>query len=221
MPFIHPRSRRAALSCGTFLRAAPFLLAPLASGCAAQLGLGSATGGDDLTPRVITAEARSFAPRKLGPFIGLGATSVVGGDGRAGLFPRNAFLSAGLHLPTSRPTLPRLGGEFALELGAGEPARKDFGGLGAYTGGSGVALLRLAGPDDGEPRFDVLTPLFDLALSFRGGFWTAPEGMGGLLHPEAAMSLALRVTLTSDLAAPRRPDPRPPETPESSPGAFH
>lgn len=201
--------------------AAALLIASLAPGCAAQLGAGTATGGDDQALRVYTFEARSFAPRKRGPLIGLGGTAVVGGDGRDGAFPRNAFVSAGVHFPTANPALPGLGGELAFELGAGQPARRDLGGVSPYAGASAVALLRLIGPADNEPRFDVLTPLLDLAIAPRCGFWTSPEGTGGALHPEGTFTVALRVTLTSDLAAPRAPDSREPEAPDDTPGTFH
>lgn len=220
MPVPQPGKRSLIRRVAASRYAAALLVASATPGCAAQLGLGSATGGDDLALRVVTVEARSFAPRKLGPLIGLGGTAVVGGDGRDGAFPRNAFLAAGVHIPSSNPDLPALGGELAFELGAGEPARRDLGGVSPYAGLSAVALLRLVGPDDHEPRFDVLTPLVDLAIAPRCGFWTTPESIGSRLHPEGTFTVALRVTLTSDLAAPRGPKHRTPEAPAGAPGAF-
>lgn len=197
------------------------LLVLFASGCAVQIGNGWSSNGRDLAPRVLSFEARAFRPRHDGPLFGIMVQAGVGESSATPVRVRTGLLSGGYHFRTVRRFPYGVGLETALELGVGQPALRPLGGTGGYLGAGGTLLYRLLGAGDDEPRFDTLTLLGDLALSARGGLWTAPEGARDLYVPELGLQLAFRVTFSSDLTAPRmRENPGEAPAQPDTPGEF-
>jgi hypothetical protein len=197
------------------------LLLLAASGCAVQLGNGWSSNGPDLAPRVVTFEARAYKPRHDGPLFGIAVQAGIGESAENPVRIRTGLLAGGYHFRT-RERFPRgFGFEPAFELGVGQPALRSLHGTGGYLGAAATGLYRVLGPGDDEPRFDTLALLGDIALSARGGIWTAPEGLSPLYVPEVGLQVAFRITFSSDLTAPRTRE-NPGETPDlpGAPGEF-
>ncbi len=170
---------------------------------------------------MVAFEARAFKPRHDGPLFGIMVQAGLGESSATPVRVRTGLLSGGYHFRTVRRFPYGVGLESALELGVGQPALRSLGGTGGYLGVGGTLLYRIFGAGDDEPRFDTLTLLGDLALSARGGLWTAPEGERDLYVPELGLQLALRVTFSSDLTAPRvRENPGEGPLQPDTPGEF-
>ncbi|MEP7124904.1 MAG: hypothetical protein ABJE95_28505 [Byssovorax sp.] len=202
------------------LLALPLLVAA-ASGCAVQLGNGWSSYNTNAVPRVVSFEVRAYKPRHDGPLFGLAVQAGVGESTQNPVRIRTGLLAGGYHFRTQKRFPVGLGFEPTFELGVGQPALRSIHGTGGYLGAGATLLYRVLGPGDDEPRFDTLTLLGDLALTARGGLWTAPEGPTPLYAPEVGLQLAFRITLSSDLTAPRTRE-NPGETPDlpGAPGEF-
>lgn len=179
------------------------LLGAALSACAAQMGPGWTTHGG-AAPSTLSIEGRTFVPRKSGPLLGASVNAAFG-DRAAPLRVRSGMVSAGYHARTADRFPLGFGGEAALDLGLGQPTLRDLGGTGGYVGASGTLLVRLGGPGDDEPRFDILSTLVDLAMTSRVGVWTNPEGSPQPVTGELGGLLALRLTFTSDLGSSSEP----------------
>jgi hypothetical protein len=197
------------------------LLLLTTSGCAVQLGHGWSWNGDNLAPRVVAFEARAFKPRHDGPLFGLAVQAGLGESAENPVRIRTGLLAGGYHFRTKERFPRGLGFEPAFELGVGQPALHALEGTGGYLGAAATVLYRVLGPGDDEPRFDTLALLGDLALTARGGLWTAPERVTPLYVPDLGFQLAFRITFSSDLTAPRTRE-NPGETPDlpGAPGEF-
>lgn len=197
------------------------LLLAAAPGCAFQVGHGWSSAGHHLAPCVVAFEARAFKPRHDGPLIGVMVQAGLGESAARPVRVRTGLLSTGYHWRTPRRFPGGFGFEGALDLGVGQPPLRALGGTGGYLGVGGTLLYRVLGAGDDEPRFDTLAFLGDLALTARGGLWTAPEGERSLYVPEFGLQLAFRITFSSDLTAPRTRE-NPGETPSlpGAPGEF-
>jgi hypothetical protein len=215
-----PENRKGfARGASPLLRVVALLLA--APGCAVQIGDGWSSTRRFAAPRVIALEARAFKPRYDGPLFGLMVQAGLGESASSPVRIRTGVLSGGYHWRTPRPFPYGVGFETALDLGVGQPPLRALGGTGGYLGAGGTLLYRVFGDGDDEPRFDTLAFLGDLALTARGGLWTAPEGERALYVPELGLQLAFRITFSSDLTAPRTRE-NPGETPSlpGAPGEF-
>jgi hypothetical protein len=198
----------------------PTALLLLASGCAVQVGNGWTSNRATAVPRVISFEARAFKPRHDGPLFGLAVQAGLE-SAASPMRIRTGLLAGGYHFRTKRPFPRGLGFEPAFELGVGQPALRSINGTGGYLGVAATGLYRVLGPGDDEPRFDTLTLLGDVALTARGGLWTAPEGLTPIYAPDFGLQLAFRITFSSDLTAPRTRE-NPGEIPDlpGAPGEF-
>lgn len=216
-----PPLRAAGLGRSAARLAGAALLLATVPGCALQIGNGWSSTSRDPAPRVIALEARAFKPRHNGPLFGLIVQAGLGESAASPVRVRTGMLSGGYHWRTPRRFPYGVGFETALDLGVGQPPLRSLGGTGGYIGAGGTLLYRVLGAGDDEPRFDTLAFLGDLALSARGGLWTAPEGERSLYVPELGLQLAFRITFSSDLTAPRTRE-NPGETPSlpNEPGEF-
>jgi hypothetical protein len=201
-------------------RVLPTALLLAASGCAVQLGNGWTTNRGTAVPRVISFEARAYKPRHDGPLFGVAVQAGLESKENP-VRIRTGLLAGGYHFRTKYRFPRGVGFEPAFELGVGQPAFGSLDGTGGYLGAAATGLYRVLGPGDDEPRFDTLTLLGDLALTARGGLWTAPEAHTPIYAPDFGLQLAFRITFSSDLTAPRNRE-NPGETPDlpGSPGEF-
>lgn len=193
-------------------------------GCALQLGGGAGIATADAAPRgTLVAEGRLFAPRKSGPMLGVHAMTAVGESSARPLRLRSLGFAAGYHVSTPMAFPRGVGWEAAIEVGAGAPLREEWDGLGSLIGVDGAMLYRIWGAGDREPGFDTLSTLVDLALTVRGGVWSAPEGSSNPTRGEGSVGLSLRVTISTDLTTARPPSDEegpPKEQTTTSPEEF-
>lgn len=93
---------------------------------------------------------------------------------------------------------PRFAVDLAIEMGIGSPTAREFSDTGVLLGAVVTPVLRLTRTGY-EGGFEVLGPLVDWVLDFRGGHWMRGRGGHDDSMWEVSVTTGLRVTLTSDL----------------------
>jgi len=166
------------------------------SGCAAQIGSGTAMTSADAPDRVTitTSVSSAVSRRERSAVFGARSTQTID----YGIKLKQVALHAGYewYLHQGCFVVAPIG----IDLGAGGPVSHRYDGIGSYVGWAGDARLRLKGDDDLKRSYSIVFVAVELVVAPRYGVWFPPEASARQhVVPELAGEIALRVVFGSDI----------------------
>lgn len=175
--------------------ATPVALAPLLVACGLEATTGPAWVGRERAAWQLNGAVGTHAQRKSGGVLGVRVGSVID----HGVVLKSGMLRGGydaILIPGWLVLQP------GVDLGAGQPVRHVFDGVGAYGGGSFELRVRYW-TGDREPSFNLAFPAFDIVLGGRSGVWMPPEHSNTAApYFEGAIDFGVRFALGTDLTSP-------------------
>jgi hypothetical protein len=175
--------------------ATPVVLAPLLAACGVAATTGPAWVGHERDAWQANLAVGTHAQRKSGGVAGVRVGSVID----HGAVLKSGMLRGGYDAIVIPGWLVLQPG---VDLGAGQPVRHVFDGVGAYGGGSFELRLRYW-TGDRAPSFNLAFPAFDVVLGGRSGFWLPPEHSNTTAaFFEGAVEFGLRFGFGTDFTSP-------------------